>query len=244
MRSKKILVIIPARGGSKRIPNKNIKDFLGKPLVSYAINQAKECSYVDRILVDTDSQKIAKIATTLGAEVPWLRPKELAGDKSQIIDAILYCLSRLKNQEKYIPDYVMILQTTSPLRMRKDIDDCWNLMKKTNADTVLTVCSTHPRLYYLDHKGKLILANSPKKISSNIQDWRPGYILNGCFVYIVKTTALISEHSVITKNTHAVICPRWRSVDLDTFEDWVLAENLYRNRSKIASRIKKLDEKK
>lgn len=244
MRSKKILVIIPARGGSKRIPNKNIKDFLGKPLVSYAIKQAKECSYVDRILVDTDSQKIAKIATAFGAEVPWLRPEILARDKSQIIDAIVYTLKRLKKQEKYTPDYVMILQTTSPLREKKDIDDCWDMIKRTKADTVLTVCPTHPRLYYMDATNKLILANSPKKISTNIQDWRPGYVLNGCFVYIVKTTALMKEHSVITKNTHAVICPRWRSVDLDTFEDWVLAENLYRNRSKIASRIKKLDEKK
>jgi len=240
----KTLVIIPARSGSKRIPNKNIRNFLGKPLIYYAIRMAKSLDFVDRIVVDTDSKEIAEIAKKFGAKPPWLRPKKLAGDRSQIIDAVLYCLEKLRDSEGYNPEYVMILQTTSPLREKKDIDNCWDLIKKTGADTVLTVCSTHPRLYYLDEESKLILANGPKKISSNIQDWRPGYILNGCFVYIVKTSALIKEHSVITKDTRAVICPRWRSVDLDTFEDWVLAEDLYKNRSKIASQIKKLNEKK
>ncbi len=244
MKSVRILAIIPARAGSKRIPNKNIKKFFGKPLISYAINQAKECDYIDRIIVDTDSPKIAKIATTFGAQVPWLRPKELAGDKSQAVDAILFCLKRLKDEENYIPDYVIILQTTSPLRQKKDIDDCWQMMKKTRANTILTVCPTHPRFYHLDKNNKLILVNSSRKISSNIQDWKPGYILNGCFVYIVKTSALIKERTVITKDTRAVICPRWRSVDLDTIEDWVLAENLYKNKSKITARIKKLNEEK
>jgi N-acylneuraminate cytidylyltransferase/CMP-N,N'-diacetyllegionaminic acid synthase len=237
----KILAIIPARAGSKRIPNKNIKEFLGKPLISYTINQAKKCNYIDRIIVDTDSRHIAKIATNLGVEVPWLRPKKLASDKSQIVDSILYSLDRFKKQEKYYPDYVMILQTTSPLREKKDIDDCWNMMKKTKTGTILTVCPTHPRLYYIGGNNKLILANRQKKISSNVQDWRKGYILNGCFVYIVKTSTLIKERSVITKDTRAVVCPRWRSVDLDTFEDWALAENLCKNKNKIATRIRELN---
>jgi CMP-N-acetylneuraminic acid synthetase len=244
MNKPRILAYIPARAGSKRIPNKNIKKFLGKPLISYAINQAKECKYIDKIIVDTDSQKISKIATRFGAEVPWLRPENLAGDKSQIVDAILYSLNRLKIQEKYTPDYVIILQTTSPLREKEDIDTCWRMIQKTGASTVLTVCPTHPRLYHLDRANRLVLVNGSEKRSTNIQEWPPGYILNGCFIYIVRTSALLNERVVITKDTRAVICPKWRSVDLDNFEDWVMAEFLYKNKRKISVGIKYLNEKK
>ena len=238
MDKKSILAIIPARSGSKRIANKNIRNFLGKPLIAYAIEQARACNFIDRIMVDTDSPQIAKIALKFGAEVPWLRPKRLAQDKSRIVDSVLYNLRRFKEQENYQPDYVIILQTTSPLREKKDILDCWRLMQKTKASTILTVSPTHPRLYYLGKKQNIILANGRESQSTNVQAWRPGYILNGCFVYIIKTSALLKEKSVITKNTKALICDKWRSVDLDEPADWVLAEYLYKNRKKITKRIK------
>jgi N-acylneuraminate cytidylyltransferase/CMP-N,N'-diacetyllegionaminic acid synthase len=242
----KILAIIPARGGSKRISNKNIRNFLGRPLIAYTIEQALSCSFIDRVIVDTDSPQIAKIALKLDAEVPWLRPNRLAQDKSNNVDSFLYNLQKLKEKEDYQPDYVMILQTTSPLREKKDILDCWKLMQKGTADTVLTVCPTHPRLYHLDANNKLILVNGNKKEkrSQNIQVWKPGYILNGCFVYIVKTSALLKEKTVITRNSKAVICPRWRSVDLDSYEDWAMAEFIYKNKKMIAKKIKELNEKK
>jgi len=241
MTKNNILAIIPARAGSKRIPNKNIRNFLGQPLISYTIKQALGCKFIDRVIVDTDSEKIAKIALTSGAEVPWLRPKRLAADKSKVIDSILWNLHELKKKEDYQPDYLMILQTTSPLREEKDIMDCWQMIQKTKASAVLTVCPTHPRLYHLGADNKLILINGTEKKSSNMQAWRPGYVLNGCFVYIIKVKSLLKEKTVITKNTKAVICPRWRSVDLDTFEDWALAEVLYKNRKNIDNRIKKLE---
>jgi N-acylneuraminate cytidylyltransferase/CMP-N,N'-diacetyllegionaminic acid synthase len=244
MAKDKILVIIPARAGSKRIPNKNIRNFLGKPLIAYAIEQAQSFDFIDRIVVDTDSPQIARIALKFGAEVPWLRPEKLANDKSKVIDSILYNLRQLKSRENYQPDYVMILQTTSPLREKKDIEDCWKMMKKTQAGTVLTVCPTHPRFYHLGEGNKLILMNGSEKKSSNTQAWHLGYVLNGCFVYIIKTSALLKEKVIITNNTKAVICPRWRSVDLDTPEDWALAEYLYESRKKITKRIKQLYEKK
>lgn len=240
MKNQKVIALIPAREQSKRIPQKNIRNFLGKPLIAYTIKQARSCNFIDRVIVDTDSPQIAKIALKLGAEVLWLRPRRLARDKSQVIDTVLYNLQQLKNRENYRPDYIIILQTTSPLREKKDIEDCWQIMQKTKADTVLTVCPTHPRLYCLGVGNKLILLNASKKRSTNMQDWRSAYVLNGCFVYIIKTLALLKEKSIITKNTKAVICPRWRSVDLDTFEEWALAEYLYKNKKKIAERIKKL----
>lgn len=240
MAKEKILAYIPARSGSKRILDKNIKDFLGKPLLAYTIEQARSCNFIDRVMVDTDSEQIAKIALKYGAEVPWLRPKRLAQDKSKVIDSILYNLGRLKEKENYQPDYVIVLQTTSPLREKKDILDCWRMMQKINAGTILTVCPTHPRLYYLDKKQNIILANGSERKSTNIQAWRPGYILNGCFVYIMKTSALLKEKTIITKNTKAVICDKWRSIDLDTLEDWALAEYLYKNKKVLSRRIKQL----
>ena len=236
----KILAIIPARAGSKRIPNKNIRNFLGKPLIAYTIEQALKVPFVDRVIVDTDSPKIAAIAKKYGAEAPFLRPAHLATDTASANDALFHLLSQLKKKENFAPKYVLYLQTTSPLRELKDINDCWNLMKKTNADTVLTICPTHPRLYYMDKKKNIILANGSEKQSTNIQAWQPAYILNGCFVYITKTSALLGEKSVITQNTKAVICDKWRSVDLDDSGDWAMAELLYKNKKAIAKRIKKL----
>jgi len=238
MKKDKILAIIPARAGSKRIPNKNIRSFFGKPLIAHTILQAKESPIIDRVIVDTDSPKIAKIAKKYGVEAPYLRPKHLAGDKAQVIEAILHLLNRLRKEEGYKPTHVMILQTTSPFREQKDINACWNLMLRTRADSVLTVAQTHPRLYYLDKKQNIVLANKRASKSSNTQAWPPAYLLNGCFVYIVKTPVLLKEKNVITKNTKAVVCDRWRSVDLDTPEDWVMAEFLFKHKKTIESRIK------
>jgi CMP-N,N'-diacetyllegionaminic acid synthase len=238
-KNNKILAYIPVRSGSKRIPGKNIKNFLGKPLVAYAIEQALNCPIVDRVIVDTDSEKTAKIVCQYGAEVPFLRPSRLAQDDSKTIDTVLYTLDRLEKEQKYIPTHLLILQATSPLRKPQDILDCWKLIRTTDATTVLTVCPTHPRLFHLSKKQDLIAVNG-KEISTNTQDWPAGYILNGCFVYIVDVSALRKEGKIITQKTKAVICPKWRSVDLDTPEEWVMAEVLYKNRVKIEKRIKSI----
>lgn len=238
MTKEKVLAYIPARGGSKRIKNKNIRNFLGKPLLAYTIEQALSVPFVDRVIVDTDSLKISKMAKKYGAEVPFLRPEFLARDNSQAIASLLYTVKKLAKEEGYKSDYVLILQTTSPLREPEDIFKCWRLMKNSEATSVLTVCSTHPRLYHLNAKNDLILVNYPKKWSNNTQDWEPGYILNGCFVYLVKTKSLLEEKTAFTKKIKAIVCPKWRSVDLDTPEDWAMAELVYKNKKKITQRLK------
>lgn len=238
MEDKKVLAIIPARGGSKRIPNKNIKKFLGHPLIAYTILQAQNLDFIDRIIVDTDSSKIADISRKYGVEVPYLRPKHLATDRAQVVDSIIFLLDRLQKDENYYPTHIMILQTTSPLREIEDIKACWELMQKTNATTVLTVAPTHPRLYWLNKNNNIILANKSVIKSTNIQDWPPAYLLNGCFVYIIKTSVLLKENKIITKNTKAVICDKWRSIDLDTQEEWALAELIYKNKKTLKQRIK------
>lgn len=236
----KVLAVIPARSKSKRIANKNIRNFLGKPLIAYAIGQALRLPFIDRVVVDTDSKKIATVAKRFGAEVPFLRPERLARGRSVLVDSLLHLLQRLKKEERYVPTYILILQATSPLRELDDIKKCWRLMRDSAATTVLTVCPTHPKLYHLRGKNDLILVNGSEAASNNTQEWEPGYVLNGCFAYIVKVAALQREKRVITKRTKAVVCDKWRSIDLDTPADWVLAELLYKNRKSIKERIKRI----
>ncbi len=235
----KNLAIIPARGGSKGIPGKNIKIFHGKPLIAYTIEQAKKTGLFDRIIVDTEDKKIASIARKYGAEVPLLRPKRLAGDKSPVADAVLLLLKRLKKANGYEPDIITLLQTTSPLRETEDIKRCWRYMQNQKIKSVCTICETHPRLYHLDNGGRLILGNKYQATSSNRQGWRKSYLLNGCMVYMIRTAEYLKTKDFISKDTIGVLCPRWRSVDLDNPEDWVVAGILYKNKNKIHNELAK-----
>ena len=233
----KISAIIPARSGSKGIPNKNIRNFCGKPLIFYPISVAKKSGVFDRIIVDTDSEEIAKIGKRFGAQVPYLRPKQLATDNSVVIDAVLLLLERLK-ADGYIPDIVSLLQTTSPLREVEDVLDCYKLLQKSGVDSVVTVCESHPRFYHLESDGKLVLVNKETENMINRQQVPMGYILNGCIVYMIKTSAFLKKKLFIYNGTYAVVCPKWRSVDLDNIEDWVHAEILYKNKDLIKRRLK------
>ena len=239
MGDEKILAIIPARSGSKGILNKNIRVFNGKPLLYYPISIAKKSGIFDRIVVDTDSPKIAQMGKAYGAEAPYLRPKNLAGDKSSVIDAVFLLLERLK-KDGYVPDIICMLQTTSPLREVEDIINCYKLLKKPGVESVVTICESHARFYHLGENNKLVLVNKETEKINNRQDVPKGYILNGCTVYLIKTSAFLSKKLFIFEGTHAVVCPKWRSVDLDEIEDWVHAEILYKNKAWIARKIKSL----
>ncbi|MCX6112252.1 MAG: acylneuraminate cytidylyltransferase family protein, partial [Proteobacteria bacterium] len=141
---KKILAVIPARGGSKGLPDKNIKKLYNKPLIVWSIEQAKESKYIDRVIVSTDSNEIAKIAVDHGAEVPFIRPSELAKDNTPTIDVLVHLINHLENNgSKY--DILLLLEPTSPLRKRGDID---NAMKAfidnyKNADSVISLGEVH-----------------------------------------------------------------------------------------------------
>ncbi|PJC40405.1 MAG: acylneuraminate cytidylyltransferase family protein [Parcubacteria group bacterium CG_4_9_14_0_2_um_filter_41_8] len=240
----KVLSFIPARENSKRIPKKNIRMFCSKPLLSYVIKQSLDSPHINRTIVSTESPKIARVAKQYGAEVPFLRPKRLASDLSNVDDSIRYTLARLKKEEAYEPTHFVILQTTSPLREQSDIDQCFEVMKRTGATTVLTVSPTHPKLYHLSKRNDLILVNGSEKKQSTTQLWEKGYLLNGCVVYLVDVKAFLKEGRVITKKSKAVIMPKWRSIDLDDPEEWVIAEILYKNRKRIEQKINKIDHEK
>jgi len=235
---KKILAIIPARSGSKGIPNKNIRIFAGKPLIWHTIHQARESGLFDKIIVDTNDQTIADIAIKGGAEVPFLRPAHLATDTAKIADSIKLLLQRLDKEFDYKPDIFCLLQTTSPLREVDDIKMCYKEIIKPGVKLLCTICETHPRLYNRDSKGRIYLANKQTSNSTNRQAWPKGYIENGAVVYMLKTNFFLKHKKFVTKETLGVIMPRWRSIDLDHIEDWILAEILYKNRNKIKQQFK------
>lgn len=235
----KNLAIVPARSGSKGIPRKNIKLFGGIPLIGHGIEQAKKAGIFDRIIVDTDSEQIAKIARRYGAETPFLRPAKLADDQSQVTEAVLLLLQRLKEKEGYQPDLITLLQTTSPLREVDDIKNCAQAMQNPKTVSVCTICETHHRLYRLVADGRLVLVNKPDHDNQNRQAWPQNYILNGCMVYMVRTGQFLKTKKFVDENTKGVITDKWRSVDLDKPEDWVIAEVLYKNKKQIDGKLKR-----
>jgi len=141
-----ILAIIPARGGSKGIPQKNIKKLLGKPLIGYSIEYAKKSRYVNRVIVSTDNKKIATVAKKFGAEIPFYRPKKISGDNASTLSVIKHTLNFLEKTESYVPDIVIILQPTSPLRNKLLLEKAVNKLKRNKSDIVLeiTKIKTHP----------------------------------------------------------------------------------------------------
>jgi len=227
--SQKILAIIPARGGSKGIPGKNIKLFCGKPLIYYTITAAKKSKIFDRIIISTDSPKIKDIGKKFGAEVPFLRPKSLAGDSSNVVDAVLHLLNYLKDKEKYIPDIVFLLQPTSPLRDYKDIINSYNFFNKLRVEALVSVCKTHQEIWHIIN-NKLKLANPSSNKLVNRQERSDTYKQDGSMIYIIKTDSLLRYRNFIPEGTAAYIIPKWKAVDVDELEDFELAEVLYKSK--------------
>lgn len=227
-----ILAIIPARSGSKGIRNKNIRDFCGKPLLAYTIEAALKSKMLDRVIVSTDSEQYAQIARTYGAEVPFLRPKSLARDTTPIVDTILDVLKKLRGRDTHNPDYIMLLQPTSPLRTARDIQACVRLASTQPCDGVVSVCSTEQLLYTID-RGFLKLEHKRSWLhKTNRQSLPATYKLNGAAVYLIKTEVFLRNRSFLLGNLIPYVMGKWQSIDLDTEEDFIIAETLYAQRVK------------
>lgn len=219
----KIVALIPARGGSKGIKNKNIIDLCGKPLISYTIQAALESKYIDKVIVSTDSQEIADVAIKHGAEVPFLRPGELASDTSKTIDAVMHAVGELeKRKEEY--DILILLQATQPLRTADDIDSAIELFIKNKGQSLVSVSPVEDNpilIRTIDNLGRM---NSilPMKSTCRRQDMPLYYRVNGC-IYI----NLISELDLNTSfndNKIPYIMPKERSVDIDEIKDLLIAQ--------------------
>lgn len=224
-----MIAIIPARGGSKGLPGKNVRPLNGKPLIAYAIEEALKAKHIDRVIISTDDEEIAKVAVQYGAELPFMRPVELASDTAQAIDNYIYTIGRLEEEGKEQIDAFVVLQPTSPLRVSEDIDGAIELFFEKNADSVISYCpEAHPVTWhkYLDEEGRFL--NIFDDNIQNRQANRISYYPNGA-VYVFRTS-MIRERKYYTENSYAYVMPRTRSVDIDFIEDFEYAEFLLKRR--------------
>lgn len=218
----KILCIIPARSGSKGIIDKNIMDFKGFPLISYTINQALQCKYKMKIIVSTDSQKYADIAIHYGADVPFLRPIDISGDLSTDYEYISHCVDWLKNNENYIPDIILQLRPTSPLRKVKDINKCLELFieQRNDFDSLRSVieCDKTPyKMYSIKDNILQPLFNQIDDINEPYNQCRQ--ILPQCYIhngYIdIFNTSLLDCNTISGKNIYPYLMDKNDNIDID-----------------------------
>jgi CMP-N,N'-diacetyllegionaminic acid synthase len=223
-----MLAIIPARGGSKGVPRKNIKNLAGKPLIYYTIKAAKESKYIDRIIVSTDDEEIAEVALKYRAEVPFLRPEELATDKAKAIDNYIYTINKLNEINNEVIKEFIVLQPTSPLRTSSDIDNAIKVFYENKADTVISVVKAeHPPTWYKKINDKGVLEDYFPFVdnSLNRQEAVETYLPNGA-IYIFNYEALINNYGYYNSKTYPYIMKQENSIDIDTLLDFKLAELL------------------
>jgi pseudaminic acid cytidylyltransferase len=220
----KPICIIPARGGSKRIKNKNIINFFGKPMIAHAIIAAKKSNLFSRIVVSTDSKKILKVAINYGAECPYLRNKKLSDDKTSTKDVLIDSIKKLQSNDI---DYHFLIYPNAPLISSKDLIKAFNLIKKKKANAIYAVSKfpSHPlraffiKKNFLDYRWKYY----QKFNSQNFLDY---YFDTGSF-YIFKTKTLLKSKNFLLKKTLPYFLPRHKSVDVNTYEDLNFLRILY-----------------
>lgn len=220
-----MLAIIPARGGSKGLPGKNIRPLNGKPLIAHTIEAALKAKEIDRVVFSTDSEEIAAVAKRYGAEVPFMRPAELAQDNSLAIDNYVYTVDRLiREGGKDIKDLVVLLPT-APLRNSADIDAAVKLFREKQADSVISYYpAPHPVQWhrYIDAKG-VLRSFFPETKLANRQEEQKAYLPNGA-IYIFNFSILKDLKVYYTDATYPYLMPAERSVDIDTIDDFNRAE--------------------
>jgi CMP-N-acetylneuraminic acid synthetase len=232
MFAKNILALIPARGGSKGIPGKNIRPLLGKPLIAWVIESALKSEFVQRIIVSTEDDEIASVARNHGADVPFRRPKALAGDDSPTIDTVLHALLWLQENEGERPDYVLLLQATSPLLLTEDIDGCIEIMAEheDEIDAVVSIKQVEEHPLWMstrDERGFLKPFDASGNEITRRQDLPPLYILNGA-LYLCKSQIIKEKRTFTPDRTFGYVMPGERSVDIDNEMDFIFAEFLMR----------------
>ncbi len=222
------IAVIPARGGSKRIPRKNIKHFCGKPMIVWSIEAAKASSLFDYIIVSTDDNEIAEIAKNHGAEVPFIRPVELSDDYVGTGDVVKHAVEWvIQNIDK--PKYVCTIYATAPFVKSTDLVEGLELLKKNNCQQVFTVTSFPfpiQRAIKITHKGRVKMFQ-PENFMTRSQDLEPCYHDAGQFYWLI-TDAVLKKVSAFSEASMPLILPRHQVQDIDTPEDWKLAELMFK----------------
>jgi CMP-N-acetylneuraminic acid synthetase len=228
--------IIPARGGSKGIPGKNLKPAAGKPLIAWTVETALAATSLDRVIVSTDSLEIAEVARRHGAEVPFMRPADLAQDDTPGIEPVLHAALWLEENEGYHPDLIMLLQPTSPLRIPEDIDRAIELIREKSADAVVSVTPVEAHPYWMkqiDGAGRMTDFIKLDQPIDRRQDLPEVYVLNGA-IYLARYEALVEQKTFYADNTFSLVMPVERSLDIDAPWDLYLADLILKDRRRNA----------
>lgn len=220
---KKVLAVIPARGGSKRLPGKNIKDFHGKPLINWTVEAALSCHYIDRVVVNSDSEEILKTAALPGVTLD-KRQDSLATDTATSVDVALDVLTRFSDF-----DVLLWLQPTSPLRTTAHIKQALEFYVSNNATSVISVCPvSHSPLWMntLDKRGRLSNFYKPEVVNKRSQDHADYYQLNGA-IYIKNISDILQSKRFLDRDSYAYVMSQQCSVDIDSALDFKIAECMY-----------------
>ncbi|WP_294962437.1 pseudaminic acid cytidylyltransferase [Sulfurimonas sp.] len=220
------VAIIPARGGSKRIPKKNIKDFFNKPLIAYSIEVAMASKLFDKVIVSTDDEEIARVAKEYGAEVPFLRPKELSDDITGTTDVTLHAVEFLKSQGLEY-DFICTIYATAPLLQKEFLIQGYEKLKNSDALNSFSATSMPfaiQRTFKLDKDGRCQMF-MPEHYQSRSQDLEVAYQDAGQFYW--SKTDKNSDEIMFSKDSIAILLPRHLVQDIDTVEDWERAQMLY-----------------
>lgn len=218
--NKTVLGIIPARGGSKGVPRKNIRNLGGKPLIAWTIEEARKSKYIDRLILSSEDAEIIAIAEQWGCEVPFVRPQELAQDETPGIAPVLHAIETL--EDKY--DYVVLLQATSPLRSAEDIDGCLELVIRQCASSGVSVTEPDKSpywMYQMSHESLRLEPLIPQDAEFSCRQALPKvYALNGA-VYVNQCDHLVITKKMVNDDTIGYVMPKERSLDIDTEADFV-----------------------
>lgn len=227
-KGKSILAIIPARGGSKGLPGKNIKELCGKPLIAWSIEHAQKSKYVDEIFVSTDSREIADVAEQYGVKVPELRPAELAVDTAPSSAFIIYTLEKYRKEGKNF-DYFILLEPTSPLRDVEDVDESIaQLIDAPDSESIVGVAmsgTVHPAFMVKEGADGHLVALNPEQSTMRRQDLPNVYFFEGS-VYVSNVDAYLKKKTFYHDKTLPYIVPEWKSHEVDDYVDFAIIETI------------------
>lgn len=229
----KILAIIPARGGSKGVPGKNIKLLNGKPLLAYTTEIAMQSNYLTEVMVSTEDEQIKNVAERLGMKVPFMRPLALAQDKTPTIDVLIHALEWYEKQNIFF-ESVCLLQATSPFRTVEFLDKAIAKFIESDSDSLVSVQKVpheyNPHwTFEVNEDGNLKIATGETKIISNRQDLPMAYHRDGS-IYITKTKVILEQNSLYGRSTTFIESDPELYVNIDTMDDWEKAEKMLQNK--------------
>ena len=224
------LAIVPARGGSKGLPGKNIKELCGKPLVAWSIEAGLNSKYIDEVMVSTDDKKIAEISKQHGANVPFLRPSELASDTATTFDAVKHTIDYYKNELKKEFDYIVLLEPTSPLRENNDIDIMIEKIvdNQEEFDSISSIGETHEHpsiMKQIVNKNYIVPFCKELKVTTRRQDNEKAYFPYGV-AYIAKIKNFLEEETFYTKRNTFYEIKRYQCYEIDDLYDFLAIENI------------------